>query len=191
MGLLQRAVETYDSSISILGKYDDKHLNPLVPIGHTLTNANIEITIDIAGNFCSARLVGKDEPKIIIPVTEDRIAFLNPYMGLLCVAVMVIFRSHGRGSCYHAGQQDHKYFSFHVLLLNLSASLSSSFRLIRYVFRPFGPSFTYPIGSRPCCIRILTLSLVILRTREASSTVTHSGIIPPPLLVFERTFQAK
>ena len=71
MGLLQRAVETYDSSISILGKYDDKYLNPLVPVGHTLTNANIEITIDIAGNFCSARLVGKDEPKIIIPVTED------------------------------------------------------------------------------------------------------------------------
>ena len=70
MGLLQKALETYDAHIAIVGKVEAGH-QPLAPIGHLLTKANIEITVDADGNMADAREIGKDEDKIIIPVTED------------------------------------------------------------------------------------------------------------------------
>ncbi len=69
MGLLQRAVETYDANASLIGVYRDE-CEPLAPIGHTLTSANIEITLNQDGIFLTARRVEKNEPKILIPVTE-------------------------------------------------------------------------------------------------------------------------
>lgn len=71
MGLLQKAVETYDAHKSRIGKYYDGEKIPLVPIGHIVTNAGIEVTIDANGKFVEARLVDKNEPKIIIPITEE------------------------------------------------------------------------------------------------------------------------
>lgn len=70
MGLLQRAVETYDANQELVGIYRAGHA-PLAPIGHLLTSANIEVTLNREGKFLSARRVDKSEPKIIIPVTED------------------------------------------------------------------------------------------------------------------------
>lgn len=70
MGLLQKAVETYDANQALAGVYRDGH-DPLAPIGHTLTNAGIEITLDRDGTFFSARKTDKSEPKILIPVTEE------------------------------------------------------------------------------------------------------------------------
>ena len=70
MGLLQKAVETYDSNAALVGVYRAEGA-PLAPIGHTLTNANIEVTLDKTGAFLTARKVGKSEPKILIPVTEE------------------------------------------------------------------------------------------------------------------------
>lgn len=70
MGLLQKAVETYDANRALVGTYREDH-DPLAPIGHTLTSAGIEITLDQNGRFLSARKVDKSEPKILIPVTEE------------------------------------------------------------------------------------------------------------------------
>ena len=70
MGLLQKAVETYDANAALVGIYGTDS-EPLAPIGHTLTNANIEITLDRAGHFLTARKVDKAEPKILIPITEE------------------------------------------------------------------------------------------------------------------------
>lgn len=70
MGLLQRAVETYDFHQDCVGKIQERH-HPLAPIGHIETKADAEITLNAAGGFVSARAVDKDEPKILIPVTED------------------------------------------------------------------------------------------------------------------------
>lgn len=70
MGLLQKAVETYDANVKLIGKYEEGS-EPLAPIGHTLTNANIEITLNQDGKFLTARKVEKTEPKILIPVTEE------------------------------------------------------------------------------------------------------------------------
>lgn len=81
MGLFQRAVETYDSSQSLAGVYRAGH-EPLAPIGHTLTSAAIEITLDRDGAFMGAVKLDKAEPKTIIPVTEDsngRTSALSPH----------------------------------------------------------------------------------------------------------------
>ena len=82
MSLLQKAVETYDAHASLAGEVKKtnqtgvdgkavKAYQPLAPIGHTITSADIEITLDGEGRFRQARQVDRKEPKIIIPVTED------------------------------------------------------------------------------------------------------------------------
>ena len=82
MSLLQKAVETYDAHASLAGEVKKtnqtgvdgkavKAYQPLAPIGHTITSADIEITLDGEGRFRRARQVDRKEPKIIIPVTED------------------------------------------------------------------------------------------------------------------------
>lgn len=70
MGLLQKAVETYDAMAHRAGVVFEKEKEPLAPVSHSLARAQIEITLNREGEFVSARTVGKDEPKIIIPVTE-------------------------------------------------------------------------------------------------------------------------
>ncbi len=78
MGLLQSACETYDCMKHKIGEYessgDDTNkriLEPLAPISHALARAQIEIVLDAHGKFYSAKDLGKDAPKIIIPVTEE------------------------------------------------------------------------------------------------------------------------
>ncbi|MDO4281006.1 MAG: type I-C CRISPR-associated protein Cas8c/Csd1 [Peptococcaceae bacterium] len=71
MGLLQKAVETYDflEQTGRVGKIEEGKA-PVAPVSHIITRADIEITINSEGQFVSAREVSKDEDKIIIPVTE-------------------------------------------------------------------------------------------------------------------------
>lgn len=69
MGLLQKTLETYDAMEQLAGIYVEGK-EPLAPVGHIVTKAQIEVTIDADGQFISARAADKDR-KIIIPVTEE------------------------------------------------------------------------------------------------------------------------
>ena len=71
MGLLQKAVETYDAMAHRAGVMYEEEREPLAPVFHILARAQIEIVLDQEGVFLSARAVSKDEPKIIIPVTAE------------------------------------------------------------------------------------------------------------------------
>lgn len=67
---MQSAYETYEAlSEKYVGDYGQKEV--LAPISHVVTRADIEVTIDLEGNFISATAVDKAEPKIIIPATEQ------------------------------------------------------------------------------------------------------------------------
>lgn len=68
MGLFQRALETYESHI----RYTENRtgMTPMAPIGHIITRADLEITLNSDGQFVIASAVDKDEPKIVIPATE-------------------------------------------------------------------------------------------------------------------------
>jgi len=50
MGLLQRAIETYDANTALIGVYRDGH-EPLAPIGHILT---AEEAVDILQRYQGA-----------------------------------------------------------------------------------------------------------------------------------------
>ena len=67
MGLLQKAVETYDAMSHLAGVIVSEDKEPLAPIGHWITKASIEITIDASGKFIQAKGV---DFKIVFPVTE-------------------------------------------------------------------------------------------------------------------------
>jgi len=70
MGLLQKALETYEAMEGLVGIYEEDKEEPLAPIGHIVTRAQIEVTIDADGTFVGAKQADKDQ-KIIIPVTEE------------------------------------------------------------------------------------------------------------------------
>lgn len=95
MGLFQKACETYDTFQDWIGKPIEGK-EPLAPCSHSVTRADLEITIDQNGRFVAARAVDKKAPKIIIPVTEesagrtsgicahplcDQIKYIAPYDG--------------------------------------------------------------------------------------------------------------
>ena len=94
MGLMKQAYDTYCTlEAKYCGVYGPEQ-EPLVPVSHQIIKADIEITLDADGQLLDARSVGKDEPAIIIPVTEasagrtgdtscahplcDQIRFLSP-----------------------------------------------------------------------------------------------------------------
>lgn len=70
MGLLQKAVETYDSHLNYASQNREGH-SRMAPVGHIVTRAELEITLDTDGRFINAAAVEKSEPKIIIPATES------------------------------------------------------------------------------------------------------------------------
>ncbi|MCR5329634.1 MAG: type I-C CRISPR-associated protein Cas8c/Csd1 [Lachnospiraceae bacterium] len=69
MGWMQALCETFDNCESMVGKKDDSG-TVLLPIAHLTMQAQIEITIDINGNFIRAQRVEKELSSTIIPVTE-------------------------------------------------------------------------------------------------------------------------
>ena len=70
MGLLQKAVETYDSHRTYASENREGQ-TMMAPVGHIITRAALEITVDPDGCFVDAAAVDKTEPKIIIPATES------------------------------------------------------------------------------------------------------------------------
>ena len=70
MGLLQKAVETYDAMLHRIGQPHDGEKEPLAPISHIMKQPQIEITLNQDGKFITAQALDKNTPKIIIPATE-------------------------------------------------------------------------------------------------------------------------
>lgn len=69
MGLLQKAVQTYESHVRYASE-NRAGSSMMAPVGHIVTRADLEITLDRSGLFVDAVVVDKSEPKIIIPATE-------------------------------------------------------------------------------------------------------------------------
>lgn len=71
MGLLKKAVETYDVMAGRVGIVYENEKEPLAPISHMMARPQIKITLDQDGSFVTAQALDKDTPKIIIPATEE------------------------------------------------------------------------------------------------------------------------
>ena len=71
MGLMKQAYDTYCAmEKQYAGVYDANIKEPLIPVSHQITNADLEITLDSEGNLLDARTVEKEDAATIIPVTE-------------------------------------------------------------------------------------------------------------------------
>ena len=73
MGLIQRAYETYCAmEQKYAGRYIAEQREPLAPISHLLTSADIEITLDVNGRFACIRPVdeiGRESHEVNLDVT--------------------------------------------------------------------------------------------------------------------------
>ena len=69
MGLLQKACMTYDFHRDLVG-VKESGKEPLSPCSHATIRAEICITVNADGKFIRAEAVDKNDPKIIIPITE-------------------------------------------------------------------------------------------------------------------------
>lgn len=72
MGLLQRALETYDNMSALIG-VEIEGKSTLAPVGYMSTKMKIEITINAKGDFVRAEIKNEKDKnnEIIIPVTEE------------------------------------------------------------------------------------------------------------------------
>lgn len=74
MAWLKTLAETYDVNAELAGKEKNGQA-VLLPICHSTFNAQIEVTIDLDGNFKDARKLEKGGDIVtVIPVTEDSAA---------------------------------------------------------------------------------------------------------------------
>lgn len=73
MSWIQKLYETYNNCEGTRGYSTDESKRPLLPICHITAQANVEITIDSAGNFIKANIITdkKNEATTIIPATES------------------------------------------------------------------------------------------------------------------------
>ncbi|MBN1983694.1 MAG: type I-C CRISPR-associated protein Cas8c/Csd1, partial [Chitinivibrionales bacterium] len=68
MSWIQELFETYEACA---GNKSIPDADELCPVGYSIQNAHVEITVDENGNFIRAKLIQKeDDPKTFIPVTE-------------------------------------------------------------------------------------------------------------------------
>lgn len=69
MSWISKLFETYENNESQIGKVLE-HGAVLLPMYHLTATANLEVTIDLKGNYKRSRIIENPE-KIIIPITED------------------------------------------------------------------------------------------------------------------------
>lgn len=69
MSWMSLLYQTYENNKAMAGKSGQKV--PLSVVAHMVANTQIEITLDLKGNFLNAREVSKEDAKTLIPVTES------------------------------------------------------------------------------------------------------------------------
>lgn len=73
MTWLKNLYETYENNVHLIGEFEKKNNDQefaLIPVAHTTQSAQIEVSLDINGNFVSAKVVDKNDASTIIPCTE-------------------------------------------------------------------------------------------------------------------------
>lgn len=70
MGIMQKALETYQNFSSLAGEVPEEGHAALATVSYTVRNADVEIKLNESSDFDSARLLEQNEKKTVIPVTE-------------------------------------------------------------------------------------------------------------------------
>lgn len=70
IGIVSKACETYDTFVHLAGVPQEGKAT-LLPISHIMQKAQIEITLDLDGNFIRAVSIDKEDSKTVIPATVE------------------------------------------------------------------------------------------------------------------------
>ena len=74
MSWMNDLYQTYEANADLAAENIGSEKAVLLPVSHSTQNAQIEITLDLEGNFLDAEQVSKDQAVTVIPVTEDSAA---------------------------------------------------------------------------------------------------------------------
>lgn len=74
MSWMNKLYATYENCESMVGKREANDKTPLLPIAHSTQNAQIEVSLDINGDFKDAGAIDKKDAVTVIPVNEDSAA---------------------------------------------------------------------------------------------------------------------
>lgn len=132
MAWLKTLTETYDVYSGLAG-VDKNGQAVLLPISHSTFNAQIEMTIDIEGNFQEAETLEKGRNVVtIIPVTEDsaaRSSGIAPHP--LCDKLCYIA---GDYTAY-TGDNKEKYFEAYIKLLRDWAESDDTHPMVEAIYK--------------------------------------------------------
>lgn len=115
MGWMQALYETYEQSKRLVGIVDDSG-KVLLPIAHSTQNAQLEVVINLNGDYQSAKRVEKISAVTIIPVTEDsgsRSSGIAPHP--LCDKLCYVA---GDYSIYCGKKKAEEYYTAYITQLN-------------------------------------------------------------------------
>lgn len=73
MTWLRNLYETYERNQHLIGQFEKNKYDQefaLIPVAHTTQSAQIEVVLDMNGNFISAKVVDKSDASTIIPCTD-------------------------------------------------------------------------------------------------------------------------
>ncbi len=132
MAILKTLAETYDVYADLEGSYKNGQA-VLLPISHSTFNAQIEVRIDVDGNFIDAKKVEKGKDAItIIPVTEDsaaRSSGIAPHP--LCDKLCYIAGDYTS----YTGDDKEGYFNAYIEQLQKWAESEDSHPMVRAVYQ--------------------------------------------------------
>ena len=135
MAWLKTLADTYDVYAELAG-VDRNDQAVLLPISHSTFNAQIEVTIDLNGNFQRARKLDKGRDAVtVIPVTEDSAAKCSgiaphPLCDKLCYIA-------GDYTSY-TGDNKEKYYEAYMELLRDWTESEYSHPMIEAVYKYLG-----------------------------------------------------
>lgn len=117
MNWIQSLYETYENCQNMIGVVEEdkegKEQVPLLPICHTTQKAQIEITLDVNGNFRRARVVDKSAARTIIPCTEKSAGRTSGEAAHpLCDKLQYLAADYKK----YGGEKDHYFKSYLELL---------------------------------------------------------------------------
>ena len=69
MSWLDKLYKTYEANTSRIG--DPNDATPLLPVCHTIQNAQVHVVLDGTGSFVRASVVPKNDAKTVIPASEE------------------------------------------------------------------------------------------------------------------------
>lgn len=131
MAWLKTLAETYDVYADLAGK--ECNGQPiLLPISHSTFNAQIEVSIDIEGNFKGAKKLDKGEEIVtIIPVTEDSAArgngnFPHPLCDKLCYIA--------GDYTFYTGDNKEKYYEAYIEQLRDWAESAQTHPMVQAIY---------------------------------------------------------